>query len=119
VAGQRVRRRKWGLPWLVFVRGSCCDCRREGRVKGQREVSRFFKGRGQTGFREETKKSKKIGAAAAFCFSKADGFFGWEFTGLSLARQRGKNGAGLGGSCRNGGGSPCKQRVAAFCVVFV
>jgi hypothetical protein len=38
---------------------------------------------------------------------------------LSLARQRGKNGAGLGGSCRNGGGSPCKQRVAAFCVVFV
>jgi hypothetical protein len=38
---------------------------------------------------------------------------------LSLARQRGKNGAGLGGSCRNGGRSPCKQRVAAFCVVFV
>jgi len=45
------------------------------------------------------------------------GLFGF-FFGWAVGEGR-KMSAGLGGSCRNGGRSPCKQRVAAFCVVFV
>jgi len=42
----------------------------------------------------------------------------WFLFGWAVGEGR-KMSAGLGGSCRNGGRSPCKQRVAAFCVVFV
>jgi hypothetical protein len=69
VAGQRVRRRKWGLPWLVFVRGSCCDCRREGRVKGQRGLS-FLQGKGADRFSGGNKKIKEDRGGGCLLFFK-------------------------------------------------
>ncbi|KAJ6935138.1 hypothetical protein NC652_010211 [Populus alba x Populus x berolinensis] len=73
----------------AVVRGSCCYPVQ--RARGSRPAS------GSGSAERGSPWRPAWGSPASFCWLG-------EVSGLSLARQRGKKGAGLGGSCRNGRG---------------